>query len=129
MLREVITNPLPRYHTSQKDFQVFKLLLRTVKLTEVTLLSRVRPGSPQQLPAGDRRTFKPFLVVLLVLGQGVFVQVVDEVRQQLLPPGGPLVGEQLPRRLDDGIPLVIEGSQEPLDVAGTCGLRGRDGTG
>lgn len=102
---------------------------RTVKLTGATPPSSVSPAAPQQLPAGDRRTFEPFLVVLPVLGQAVFVQVVDQIRQQPLPPRSLLVGEQLPRRLHDGISLVVEGGQEPLDVAGTCGLRGGDATG
>lgn len=94
---------------------------RRVKLTGATPPSSVSPAAPKQLPAGARRTFEPFLVVLLVLGQAVFVQVVDQIRQQPLPPRSLLVGEQLPRRLHDGISPVVEGGQEPLDVAGTCG--------
>lgn len=69
----------------------------------------------------NKHTFKPFLVLFLILGQDVFAQVVDEIRQQLLPAGSPLVRQQPPRSLHHSALLAAERGQEPLDVAGTWG--------
>lgn len=90
-------------------------------MSEVTFQSRARPGSTVAASYGNKRTFKPFLVVFLVLGQDVFAQVVDEIRQQLLPVGSSLVGQQPPRSFHHSALLAAERGQEPLDVAGTWG--------
>lgn len=87
----------------------------------MTFQSRTRPESPVAASYSNKHTFKPFLVVFLILGQDVFTQVVDEIRQQLLPVGSPLVHQQLPRSLHHSALLAAERGQEPLDVAGTWG--------
>lgn len=69
-------------------------------------------------------TFKPRRVLGPGLSRDVLADGVQEVGQQLLPQGGPLVREQLPGSFNDPSLRLVKHAEEATDVTHICHQQG-----